>query len=74
MANSNNGSDSDQGSGSFTDVVIPATPRLARELFVRLDSVKPPLPCNDEKKLCDSEPFYTTVSRLLFQAISPLQL
>ena len=57
------------------EIEIPPTPRLARQLFLRSeDSVKPPDPSTEEEKLCDGEPFHTTMSRLLFQAMPTLKL
>ena len=55
---------------------IPSTPTLARRLFSRLnvDGKSPPIPSTDAEKLCHDEPFHTTVSRLLFQAIPTLKL
>ena len=54
---------------------LPPTPTLARKLFVRSDMEKnPPIMLTDEEKLCDGEPFHTTVSRLLFQALPSLKL
>ena len=55
---------------------IPSTPSMARRLFSRLnvDGESPPIPSTDAEKLCHNEPFHTTVSRLLFQAIPTLEL
>ena len=57
------------------EIEIPPTPPLAKQLFLRTgNGVKPPDPSTDEEKLCDGEPFHTTVSRLLFQAMPTLKL
>ena len=55
---------------------IPPTPTLARKLFPRLDMDGEILlaPGTDAERLFRDEPFHTTVSRLLFQAIPTLQL
>jgi len=69
--------DSEMSANNANAVVkIPPTPALARRLFSRLDveGEIPPIPSTDAERLCHDEPFHTTVSRLLFQAIPTLNL
>ena len=68
--------DSDMATNNANAVVkIPPTPALARILFSRIDvdGESPPIPSTDAERLCHDEPFHTTVSRLLFQAIPTLK-